>query len=641
MNLHRLYALWALLLLLAACGTEPGDDTRDPDTGIVDDAGEDSDPGPTARIALPSNLELSATLDGNATASFTVVNVGDVAVELSVEATQSWLALDTESLALEPDAQASVSLTASCRELDEVRSGTLTLADVAAGVSAESNVILICGDADPAASLEVAIAGLPEGLAPQVTVTGPDDFEATLNASDTFDDITPGTYLVEAARVGEGAIYEAAYPTQEFEVALGQDLLAVVEYLPVPGQLEVSVAGLPAGAQAALDVIDAEGEVTRLPANAQLDAMEPGDYTLTPADVSAGGTLYSATSQTFSVTSEQTTSLTVTYEAGLASLTLTIEGTGGIEADVTLSGPNGFSQQLTESTTLNALEPGDYTLTAADLTEGPARYQAPGSTLSLSAGQQASATLTYAVVRGELQIEADGLEGASFSVRVEGPEGTLNELGPLTLSDLLPGDYVVTFISRTLNGETLNASPGSVNVTVTSDGPAALAQTTYLGTTATLRVALNAPPGAAHSFELRTTTGTVVETFSLSGTDSRELTLEPGSYTLALVNSPTDSGGNALNITGAGGTYTLNGGDVVDATITSTSPAYVTSGADNGPGTLRTVINQVNPGSTITFAPGVSPITLSSRITISKDITLTGSGQPSELIIARRRPLPG
>ncbi|TXD34283.1 hypothetical protein FRC98_19010 [Lujinxingia vulgaris] len=633
MTLKKRHALWALLILLAACGTEPGDDPTDPDAGIVDDAGEDVDPGPTARIALPSNLELSAALNSDATASFTVVNVGDVAVDLSVEATQSWLSLDTESLALDADAQASVSLTASCRELDEVRSGTLTLADVAAGVSAEINVILICGDADPAASLEVAIAGLPDDLTPQVSVTGPDDFEATLTESHIFEDVPPGTYVVEAERVGQGAIYEAAYPTQELEIALGQDLLAVVEYLPVPGSLEVSVAGLPTGAQAALDVIDAEGDVTRLPANAQLDAIEPGDYTLAPADVSAGGTLYSASSQTFSIESEQTTNLTVTYEAGLASLTITIEGTGGAQADVTLSGPNGFSQTLTESTTLNALEPGEYTLSPADIVESPARYQASSSTLTLAAGQQASATVTYEVVRGELQIAADGLGGASFSVRVEGPEGTLNELGPLTLSDLLPGDYLVTFISRALNGETLNASPGSVNVTVTSDGPAAVAQTTYLGTTATLRIALNAPPGAAHNFELRTTTGTTVEAFTLSGSDTRELTLEPGAYILELVNTPTDSGGNQLSVIGAGGTYTLNGGDVVDATITSTSPAYVTSAANSGPGSLRAVIQQVNAGSTITFAPGVSPITLSSRITIDKNITLSGSGQPADLII--------
>ncbi|HEX8268603.1 MAG TPA: choice-of-anchor Q domain-containing protein [Flavobacterium sp.] len=58
------------------------------------------------------------------------------------------------------------------------------------------------------------------------------------------------------------------------------------------------------------------------------------------------------------------------------------------------------------------------------------------------------------------------------------------------------------------------------------------------------------------------------------------------------------------------------------------SAQVVTSSSDNGAdGTLRTEVAQAAPGSIITFAPGISDITLTSGfITIDKSITITGNG---------------
>ncbi|MEJ7737987.1 MAG: choice-of-anchor Q domain-containing protein [Chitinophagaceae bacterium] len=80
------------------------------------------------------------------------------------------------------------------------------------------------------------------------------------------------------------------------------------------------------------------------------------------------------------------------------------------------------------------------------------------------------------------------------------------------------------------------------------------------------------------------------------------------------------------------GTYTVTASVVgvttpAVFTLTNFCPTVVTSNADSGPGTLRSILGAACPGITVTFDPGITMITLTSgELLINKGITIRGSG---------------
>jgi formylglycine-generating enzyme required for sulfatase activity len=82
------------------------------------------------------------------------------------------------------------------------------------------------------------------------------------------------------------------------------------------------------------------------------------------------GSLNAPTLFTLTVTNAAGTSVTATTTVVVTtSLAVTITGLDPLPADVTVSGPGGYSQHLTASQTLTGLEFGTYTLTAATVTD--------------------------------------------------------------------------------------------------------------------------------------------------------------------------------------------------------------------------------------------------------------------------------
>ena len=68
-------------------------------------------------------------------------------------------------------------------------------------------LVLACdgGPSGPSAgSLRVTILGLPNGTAAAVTVTGPDNFNQPVSATQTFTQVTPGVYTISATAVAAG-----------------------------------------------------------------------------------------------------------------------------------------------------------------------------------------------------------------------------------------------------------------------------------------------------------------------------------------------------------------------------------------------------------------------------------------------------
>ena len=67
-----------------------------------------------------------------------------------------------------------------------------------------------------------------------------------------------------------------------------------------------------------------------------------------------------------------------------------------------MTGPGGFSREVTATTTLADLAPGDYTVTAASVTAGGSTYTPSPSTtaMEVEAGATATVTVTYAATAG-------------------------------------------------------------------------------------------------------------------------------------------------------------------------------------------------------------------------------------------------
>jgi hypothetical protein len=172
---------------------------------------------------------------------------------------------------------------------------------------------------------------------------------------------------------------------------------------PDPGALEVTVTGL-GGIDAIVNVTGPGGFDELVTASTTFVGIEPGSYSVTAQTVVDGGDTYEPTvsDPTVDVPEGGTASVTVTYvrQADPGALEVTIDGLGaGVDGDVTVTGPGGFTAQLTATDTLNDLVPGTYSITAASVQDGGQTYTATvvPDEVEVPEGATASTTVTYAL----------------------------------------------------------------------------------------------------------------------------------------------------------------------------------------------------------------------------------------------------
>src|SRR5439155_13730761 len=104
---------------------------------------------------------------------------------------------------------------------------------------------------------------------------------------------------------------------------------------------------------------------------------------------------------------------TVTCTTTTGGLTVTIAGLpAGTNAAVTVTGPNGYSQPVTQTQTLTDLAPGGYVASAADVSSGGTTYTPRARTKSatVSAGATAAVTVTYDAVAVTLKLRLAGMQ---------------------------------------------------------------------------------------------------------------------------------------------------------------------------------------------------------------------------------------
>ncbi|CAN5765639.1 hypothetical protein BH24GEM1_BH24GEM1_27960 [soil metagenome] len=179
-------------------------------------------------------------------------------------------------------------------------------------------------------SLALAVSGLPAGVEADVTVSGPGGFSRQVDGSGTLSGLPPGSYVVSASGVAAGAAhYAPSPPSQAIAVNGGDPASAEVVYTVADGTLAITVAGLPAGTEAAVTVSGPGSYSRQVTGTETLTGLAGGQYTITALPVSDGSEQYSPapSSQTTAVATGDAASATVTYSTGgAAGFNLRVDG---------------------------------------------------------------------------------------------------------------------------------------------------------------------------------------------------------------------------------------------------------------------------------------------------------------------------
>jgi hypothetical protein len=378
-----------------------------------------------------------------------------------------------------------------------VPSQTVAVAASAAPATAAVDYLLVSG------RLQVTVSGVPAGAVAAVTVTGPSGFAKTLSASQLLLGLDPGSYSISAPilQAGGHSYQPTLAPGPTVAVAASATpATATVSYAITTGGLTVMVTGLPAGTSAAVIVTGPGGYSRSVAATETMVGLAPGSYTVAAAAVTVAGQTYSPSpaTQTQTVSVGATAAAAVAYAGPSGNLAVAVTGLpGGVAANIGVSGPGGFAQTITATTTLTSLVAGTYTITANNVAAGGQTYlPSPLSqTVTVSAGATANRAVTYtaAGASGALTLTVSGLPGGtSAAIVVTGPGGYNQTVtGTVTLSALVAGSYTIAASNVSAGGSTYGPSPASQSITVTGGATASATVSYAILTGATLNLQID------------------------------------------------------------------------------------------------------------------------------------------------------
>lgn len=272
----------------------------------------------------------------------------------------------------------------------------------------------------PTGALAIGIDGLPAGVNAAVSVSGGQGYQKSVTTGQTLGGLIPGSYAVVASEVvADGDRYSPAPVSQSVAVTSGgAPVSAGVAYVLTSGRLAVTISGVPTGTNASVLVTGPGGYAHLVAASEALTGLVPGTYTVQSPGIVVNGDHYDAplTQQdvVVSAIAGTTAQVSVDYAVSSGALQLVVTGLpAGGSAAITVTGPGGFSQNLTSSQTITSLLPGNYTTTAAPVSSGGTTYNPapPTQNAVVSAGVSTSASVFYSGGGGgaTLNLTIDGL----------------------------------------------------------------------------------------------------------------------------------------------------------------------------------------------------------------------------------------
>lgn len=376
-----------------------------------------------------------------------------------------------------------------------------------------------------AGSLSLAVTGLPAGAAADLVLTGPNNFSQDFSASGTVNGIPAGSYTLAVRSVRTAAGTYAATPaTRSVTITAGGTASQTVTYAALPAVVTVPVSGVPGGAAASITLTSPSGSSSSVTSSTTLSPAATGRWRLSAAAITSGGNSYAPSPSSYdqALLAGDTLELPVTYALASGAIATTVSGLpNGVNANITITGPNSYSRTLTGTQTITGLTPGSYTVTAASVTSGGVSYTASPATrtLTVTASLVAqAAAVSYASQAGSFSLTVSGLPaGALGDMTLTGPNSYTRDLTTTTTVTGLPvGSYTLSVSSvRTVSG-TFAATPSTRSVAITAGGTAS--QTVaYTALPAVVTVPVSGvPSGASAAITLTSPSGSTSSVTSTS-----------------------------------------------------------------------------------------------------------------------------
>ncbi|HUG27708.1 MAG TPA: zinc-dependent metalloprotease family protein [Gemmatimonadales bacterium] len=336
-------------------------------------------------------------------------------------------------------------------------------------------------------TINLTIAGLPNGAPAQVAVSGPGGFASSVGASQVLSGLAPGAYTVSASQVlASGDAWSAAPASQAITVTSGTTASASVSYSLSTGSINLMLTGVPTTVTPSITVTGPGGFNQAVAGTGRLATLAPGDYTLTAANLDVSGIVYTPTPEVQAVTvtaSLTPAQATVSWAASSGSILVGTTGLPpGVEAALAVTGPGGFSQELTETKVLSGLTAGIYRVVASPVIHLGTTWAPNPLTqeVSVTNGATIVAAVTYAATTGSIAVTIRGLpSGVSAPVTYAGPSGVSGSVSSSqTLAGLAPGEWTFSAASVSVGADTYIPTPVSLSVTLVA-GSTSSAGITY------------------------------------------------------------------------------------------------------------------------------------------------------------------
>ena len=312
--------------------------------------------------------------------------------------------------------------------------GGATLAvNVTANTVAPAAFAIACAPTTGTIQVTIASTGAPadpDGY--QLLLDGAANQTVATSATLTLPTIAPGAHTVGLGSVADNCQVQGDNPLSVTVVA-GQTVTASLSVTcaappPATGTLRVTThtSGPEQDADGyAVSVDDGTGQPIGLSATLDVANLAAGAHNvqLTGAAANcsvAGNNPRSATVPEGGVVE---VTFTVTCAATTGSLTVTVAGLpAGTSAAVIVTGPDGYTQPVTQTQTLTGLTPGSYLATAADVSSGATTYtpRAATKSVTVSPGATATVTVTYDAVAATLNLRLAGMQLTQSTQSVTG-----------------------------------------------------------------------------------------------------------------------------------------------------------------------------------------------------------------------------
>lgn len=266
----------------------------------------------------------------------------------------------------------------------------------------------------------MTVEGLPEHLQAEIHVTSYDWLGSIIvhvssSSPASRSHVRIGTYPIEPQLVTDG--FDTYVGSGPQWLTVNQNQTTELHYvyrwaLPTDtGALELIVEGLPAGTDAAVAITGPGGFDESVVATTSYPEMTIGEYTILPDDVVSGPDTYTASGGTFAVHTDQTVTVTISYNpvptGATGNLALEVEGLPEeLVPSIQITGPDGFHANPTSAMAYTGVPAGEYAISLGAVNQRSGsrdlihRSDPPGTqVIQLAAGASQSFTASYTLPR--------------------------------------------------------------------------------------------------------------------------------------------------------------------------------------------------------------------------------------------------